>query len=320
MASSSTEPPADTGADIGSDRSQRDQTDARTPARPDPLSAARLDKVPGVLGRIARERAADYAARDHAGSSAAATVETPIQATPARTPMREALLAEGVQVIAEIKRSSPSEGAIAPLEPVDAARAYQRGGAAALSVLTEARHFGGELAHLEQVAHALPTLPILRKDFTVHPEQLDEARTAGANTVLLIAAVLGPTLTGYLAYARRLGLDALVEVHDEPELDLALAAGADLIGVNNRDLRSLEVDLHLAPRLIRLARERGFVGVAVAESGYREPEDLERLEGLADAVLVGTSLAGSGDLEGALRRLIGPRAAGAARSPGATRP
>jgi indole-3-glycerol phosphate synthase len=117
--------------------------------------------------------------------------------------------------------------------------------------------------------------------------------------------VLGDALAPYLAYAHALGLEALVEVHDEAELDAALAAGARVLGVNNRDLRTLEVDLRVAPRLLRAARRRGYAGVAVAESGYRSAAELAPLVGLADAVLVGTSLAASADLRGALEALRG---------------
>jgi len=121
----------------------------------------------------------------------------------------------------------------------------------------------------------------------------------------VIVAVTGDMTRDYVAAAHALGLAALVEVHDERELETALAAGTDVIGVNNRDLTTLAVDLGTAPRLIAKAREAGFEGVLVAESGYRTREDLREVEGHADAVLVGTSLAGSGDLAGALRRLMG---------------
>ncbi|MEX2543330.1 MAG: indole-3-glycerol phosphate synthase TrpC, partial [Trueperaceae bacterium] len=203
---------------------------------------------------------------------------------------------------AEIKRASPSQGAIAELDPAKAAQAYQAGGARALSVLTEPRHFGGDLGHIGLV-RAASWLPVLRKDFTVHPAQLREAKSAGASAVLLIVALTAGLTGAYLRYARGLGLDALVEVHDEAELDQALAAGAEIIGVNNRDLRTLEIDLETAPRLMSRARLAGFDGVLVAESGYRSGDELRDLSGLADAVLVGTSLAGSGDLEGAMKRL-----------------
>src|SRR5690606_24711035 len=189
-----------------------------------------------------------------------------------------------------------SQGAIADIDPVAAARAYAAGGAAALSVLTEPRHFGGRLAHLSDVAADQQNLPLLRKDFTVHPRQLTDALQAGASAVLLIVAVLKEATGAYLDYAHALGLDALVEVHDDSELAIAMAAGARIIGVNNRDLTTLETDIETAPRLCRRARADGFDGVLVAESGYRSRDDLRTVEGVADAVLVGTSLAGSRDL------------------------
>jgi len=212
-------------------------------------------------------------------------------------------------VIAEVKRASPSQGPIADLDPVAAASAYAAGGAAALSVLTEPRHFGGDVQHLRAIARALAAagtpLPLLRKDFTVHPAQVEEAAASGASAVLLMVSVLGAATAAYLMHATALGLDALVEVHDDAELDVALAAGARIVGVNNRDLTSLEVDLRTAPRLVRRARSEGFQGVLVAESGYRTRDDLRTVEDLADAVLVGTSLAGSADLTSALRALRG---------------
>lgn len=259
-----------------------------------PLSERELAEVPGVLGVISRERLADYLGKS--------VPDVPVSLTPPT--FKSALLQQAdLSIIAEIKRKSPSQGEIAELEPVEAALAYERGGATALSVLTEARHFGGALAHLEAVSRAV-TLPTLRKDFTVHPLQLLEAKRAGASAALLIVAVLGAHTEAYLALARALKLDALVEVHDEAELNIALAVGADIIGVNNRDLRTLDINLTNAPRLIELAKARGFEGVLVAESGYKSAEELATLDGLADAVLIGTSVAGSGDLEGALRHLL----------------
>ena len=281
---------------------------------PAPLDLAELERVPGVLGRIARERYADYhdlgewtsgpvpntVPGGPGTASDGASGRVPSSAPPS---FEAALRTPGLSVIAEIKRASPSQGAIAPLDPAAAARAYAAGGASALSVLTEERHFGGELRHIELVRTAVG-LPVLRKDFTVHPAQLIEASRAGASAVLLIVALSGERTGEYLRFAAELGLDALVEVHDEAELELALAAGARIIGVNNRDLRTLEIDTSTAPRLIRAAREAGHDGFLVAESGYRRREELEALVGEADAVLVGTSLAGSGDLEKALRDLL----------------
>ncbi len=273
-------------------------------APPNPLGVAQLAAIDGVLGTISRERAADYAHAPLAGSAK----------RPSRPGFGAALVAakaaaasaglSAIAVIAEIKRSSPSQGAIAQLDPTAAARDYAAGGAAALSVLTEPRHFGGDLEHLGAVAAAVQ-LPLLRKEFVIHPAQLREAADHGASAALLMVSVLGEETAAYLRYATALGLEALVEVHDDAELDVALAAGAQVLGVNNRDLKTLQIDLATAPRLIAKARAAGFTGVAVAESGYRTHAEVASVAGVADAVLVGTSLAGSGDLAGALLALRG---------------
>ena len=254
-----------------------------------------FSQVPGVLGRIVAERVQDYAGADPDLGT--------VQSLPGR--FEAALRRPGLSLIAEVKRASPSQGAIAPLDPAEAARAYVAGGARAISVLTEPRHFGGSPEALRSVASAVE-VPALRKDFVVHPAMLREAAEWGAAAALLMVSVLGEAVGDYLLLTRRLGLDARVEVHDEGELEIALEAGAGIIGVNNRDLRTLEIDLGVSPRLIRRARDRGFAGVLVAESGYRTPADLADVRELADAVLVGTSLAGSGDLAGATRALLTP--------------
>jgi indole-3-glycerol phosphate synthase len=205
-------------------------------------------------------------------------------------------------VIAELKRRSPSRGEIrADFDPVLLAKEYADGGAAALSVLTDERFFGGSLAFLRKVREAV-ALPLLRKDFLIDPYQVDEARLAGADAVLLIVAALeGPLLRALLERARGLGLDALVEVHDERELDAALGAGADWIGINNRDLRSFVTDLAVTERLA----PRVPPGVAiVAESGIHGPADVARLARAgARAFLVGESLMREPEPGRALRRL-----------------
>ncbi|MFC4452963.1 indole-3-glycerol phosphate synthase TrpC [Deinococcus sonorensis] len=249
--------------------------------------------VEGVLGQIVRERSADYQGRE----------TEPGPARPRIRRFEAALRAPGLSLIAEVKQASPSQGHIAALDPLQAALAYQAGGAAALSVLTEPRHFGGSQEALQTVV-AGAALPALRKDFVVHPAMLLEAAEWGASAALLMVSVLGEQLPDYLQRAHHLGLDALVEVHDEAELRLALDAGAEIIGVNNRDLRSLQIDLENSPRLIRQARAAGFQGLLVAESGYRTRADLDTVRALADAVLVGSSLAGSGDLGRAVRELL----------------
>ncbi len=260
---------------------------------PSPLTPADIS-VGGTLGQIAREQAIDYTNKPLAQE---VTIEKE------RPSFTKALSQKDLSIIAEIKRASPSKGNIANLDPVKAAKAYQRGGAKAISILTEPRHFQGKLSYLTDVANEV-SLPLLRKDFTVHPLQLFEAKNAGASAVLLIVAVLQNHTRAYLELAQKLALAALVEVHDEIELQIALEAGVDLLGINNRDLKTLTIDLNNAPRLISFARAKGFKGLLVAESGYSKAEELQPLIGLADAVLIGTSIAGSGDLEGSLRKLL----------------
>jgi len=178
-------------------------------------------------------------------------------------------------IIAEIKKASPSAGLLrADLDPLATGIAYAKGGAAAISVLTEANFFQGSLETLAYLRWQTD-LPLLRKDFIVDPYQVLEARHAGADAVLLIAALFdGATLRGLRGCVEEMEMDALVEVHGEAELDRALEAGASLIGVNHRDLRTFAVDLHIGERLAR--RMPGGV-VAVAESGMRAPDDLRRL-------------------------------------------
>lgn len=197
-------------------------------------------------------------------------------------------------VIAEVKRRSPSKGPLAPdLDPVALAGAYAAGGAAALSVLTDVDHFGGSVADLQQ-ARAACGLPVLRKDFTVSARDVCDARIMGADCVLLIAAALDDGELGeLLALARHLQFDALVEIHDEAELERALAVGADLIGVNQRDLVTFQVD---TDRAVRLAPLMPAGVVRVAESGVRGPDDGAVLAAAGyHAVLVGEALVTAGD-------------------------
>ncbi len=205
-------------------------------------------------------------------------------------------------VIAEVKRRSPSKGDLAPaLDPGDTARAYVEGGAACLSVLTDADWFGGCAADLEQARAAVPA-PVLRKDFTVDLRDVCDARIMGADAVLLIVAALDDAeLADLSALAGELGLDALVEVHDEAELDRALAAGASLIGVNQRDLVTFEVD---TDRAVRVGASMPAAVLRVAESGVRDASDAARLAAAGfHAVLVGESLVTSGDPAGAVTAL-----------------
>jgi indole-3-glycerol phosphate synthase len=222
------------------------------------------------------------------------------------TPLRDfaGAIARGPEprVIAEVKRRSPSRGEIrASFDPVACARAYSEGGAAAISVLTDETFFGGHLDYLAEVRGAAP-MPLLRKDFVIDAYQIDEARVAGADAVLLIAAALGPDdLLALRERAEALGLCALVEVHDELELAVALDSGARVIGINNRDLRTFHTDLAVTERLAPRVPEGVVV---VAESGIFTRTDMARLAASgAHAFLVGESLMREADMAGALRRL-----------------
>jgi len=258
------------------------------------------DIVAGVLD--------DLAARKVRISEADLRRRIAEEAVPALDPM-PAFRAPGLSVIAEVKRKSPSKGDLAAIkDPAKLARAYAAGGADAISVLTERRRFSGSLEDLVAVRAAVPT-PLLRKDFIVTEYQLLEARAAGADLVLLIVAALDDSaLRRLYEFARGWGMTVLVEVHDEAEIARALAVGAELIGVNARNLKTLEVDPDAFGRLVKLLPE-GVV--KVAESGIAGPEDAARYadEG-ADVVLVGEALVKDGDPEAAvaaMRSVGGPR-------------
>lgn len=211
-----------------------------------------------------------------------------------------------INVIAECKRRSPSKGVLASAyDPAAIAQQYERGGAAAISVLTEPTFFDGALTHLTAVRAAVQ-VPLLRKDFIVDEYQLLEARAAGADAVLLIvAALVQRDLARLQARARELGLATLVEVHDEQELSRAIESGARVIGVNNRDLRTLEVDVDAS---YRLAATIPKDVVAVSESGLQSRADLERLAGAGfRAFLIGERFMTAPDPSGALAELVGSR-------------
>jgi indole-3-glycerol phosphate synthase len=231
------------------------------------------------------------------------------QAPPARD-FAGALRRETVALIAEVKHASPSKGVLVEdFDPVRIGTAYAENGAVAISVLTDARFFQGHLDHLTRVREAV-SVPVLRKDFTVDPYQVVEARAAGADAILLIVAALADDQLADLgALAHELGMAALVEVHNEAELARAVDIGAPLLGVNNRDLKTFAVDLGTTARLAALAPQ----GVTlVAESGVRDAADVRRMGALgAHAVLVGEALVKSGDLAGAVRAFSSqPREAG----------
>src|SRR6186997_461697 len=220
-------------------------------------------------------------------------------------PFNEALTRPGLSLIAEFKRRSPSAGALAP-ESIEIARqvvAYEQGGAAALSVLTDEPHFGGSLADL-RAARAACGLPIIRKDFIVDPYQLYEAAANGADAVLLIVAALDDDdLRSLYREARAIDLDCLVEVHDEPELDRALEAGAEVIGINNRNLDDMSVDIATTFELMPNVPAGKTV---VAESGISGRGELEELDRVGvDAVLNGGALMAAADPEAKVRELTG---------------
>ena len=219
-------------------------------------------------------------------------------------PFSEAIIRPGLSLIAEYKRRSPSAGALRPDASVsELVQAFERGGAAAVSVLTEAHHFAGSLADLRE-ARGASRLPILRKDFIVDSYQLYESAAAGADAILLIVAALEPRqLADLHAEARSLDLDVVVEVHDGQELEDALAVDAEVIGINNRDLTDFSVDVE---RTFELLSDVPAGKAVVSESGFSSREQLDELERVGvDAVLVGESLMRAPDVEAACRELVG---------------
>ncbi|HEX7057975.1 MAG TPA: indole-3-glycerol phosphate synthase TrpC [Bacilli bacterium] len=240
-----------------------------------------------------------------------AKAEREIAALPACRGFRRALVAEKnrpMGLIAEVKKASPSKGLIrADFDPAAIARAYAQAKADCLSVLTDEPYFQGANAYLQLVRKAVD-LPILRKDFTIDMRQIYEARLLGADAVLLIVAILtDDQLREFLDIAHALGLDALVEVHDLPELERALSVGADLVGINNRDLRTFVTDLATTEQLIRhIPKDKAII----SESGISGNADINRLLQFGvDAVLVGEHLMRQDDIELAVHELMDAKAA-----------
>jgi len=255
-----------------------------------------------VLDEILADKRDEVAARKRT-TPVAALRARPLYAEARRGFRRALATAKAPAVIAEIKRASPSKGVIREaFDPPAHARSYAAAGATALSVLTEEKRFHGSLAHLEAVRAAV-TLPLLRKDFLVDVYQVEEARAHGADAILVIAAAGTASLRSELmAAARRLGLDVLVEAHDQAELDWALAAGADLVGVNNRDLRTFSTTLETTERL---AATLPAGTLLVAESGIHTRDDLARMvRAGAQAVLIGEAFMKAPDPGTALRELL----------------
>lgn len=259
-----------------------------------------------VLERIAAYKREDVAARKAAVSQDAIEVLAKAASPPRgfRDALSRAVEETGrPALIAEIKKASPSKGLIrADFDPATLAAAYEAGGAACLSVLTDGPSFQGDDAYLAQARSAV-ALPCLRKDFLVDPWQVAESRSLGADCILIILAMIDDGLAAeLLSEAERFGMDALIETHDETEMARACALGGDLVGVNNRSLRTFEVDLEVTERLSMLSPVRALL---VAESGIFTPEDVERVSAAhAQAVLVGESLMRQDDVEAATRRLL----------------
>lgn len=218
----------------------------------------------------------------------------------------KALSKDGVALIAEVKKASPSKGIICQnFNPVAIARDYAKGGAAAISVLTEEKYFMGSLNNLLEIRETLGgnCPPLLRKDFIFDPYQLYEARAYGADCVLLIAAILSVTeLASLISLSHQLELDCLVEVHNEAELETALAAGANIIGINNRNLKNFTVNLAVTKRLRPLIPSGHIV---VSESGIKTKQDMERLNQInVNAALVGEALVSAADIPARIRELL----------------
>jgi indole-3-glycerol phosphate synthase len=256
-----------------------------------------------VLDRIVSATLEDVARRR--SSVPLSQLESAVAQRPEGRPFTEALLRPGISLIAEYKRRSPSAGEIRSGASVtEIVQAYERGGATALSVLTEGPHFGGSLDDLRE-ARAASVLPILRKDFIVDTYQVYESAAAGADAVLLIVAAMhADDLAVLHREARALDLDVLVEVHDEPELECALeVVEADVIGINNRDLTDFSVDLD---RTFELLSDVPAGKTVVSESGIHTRDQLDELERVGvDAVLVGEGLMRASEVEAAVRALTG---------------
>jgi indole-3-glycerol phosphate synthase len=255
--------------------------------------------LPDILARIVDHKQAELRLRRRRQAEFEALAET---ARAGRRDFRAALLSRPPAVIAECKKASPSKGLLAPsYDPVKTARQYEDGGAAAISVLTDEAFFQGSLADLQKVK-ASTRVPVLRKDFTLDEFHVVEAAAHGADAILLIAAILpAGRIRALREMAEHYAIAAIVEVHDEAEMDRGVEAGADIIGVNNRDLRTFDVRLETSEQLARLMPAGAL---RIAESGIQSPADIARLRAAGyDAFLVGEHLMKSGDPADAIREL-----------------
>jgi indole-3-glycerol phosphate synthase len=260
-----------------------------------------IDTIPDILARIVAKKREELAL---CGSRMEEWEREAASRVATRRDFRAALSARTIAIIAEVKKASPSRGLLcANFDPAAIARQYQQGGAAALSVLTDETFFQGSLADLEAARGAV-RLPVLRKDFTIAAASVVEAAAHGADAILLIVAILTEReIRDFRELAARYAVAALVEVHNRRELDTAIAAGADIIGANNRDLTTFEVTLETS---LRLAEHMPEGVVRISESGIHDARDIAMLRAAGyTAFLVGEHLVTSGDPAAALRRLVG---------------
>jgi len=238
-------------------------------------------------------------------SLAMAKLQTLASEQPQAIDLASALRGDGIQLIAEVKKGSPSRGVIRhDFDPEKIAAIYAANGAAAVSVLTEAKHFQGSLDHLKDIRKTLTKkLPLLRKDFIFEPYQIYESRAYGADSLLLIVAILEPErLRDLLGISHELNMSCLVEVHNEAEIEIALKSKARIIGINNRDLTTFNVDIATTERLRPLIPPDRIV---VSESGIKERADIEKLSQMGiDAVLIGESLISAPDIAARMRELL----------------
>ena len=231
-------------------------------------------------------------------------LEAAIEPRPAPLDLAAALSAEGISLITEVKRASPSRGALNPgLDAVELAKTYDRCGATAISVLTEPNYFMGSGKDLEEVKNALPHIPLLRKDFILEPYEVFESRAWGADAILLIVAILDDTaLKELMTLSRKLGMSCMLEVHNEAELERALGCDARLIGINNRSLQTLVVDINVTKELHPLIPSGRIV---VSESGIKGREDMDKLRDWGvDAVLIGEALVTADDIPAKIKELL----------------
>jgi indole-3-glycerol phosphate synthase len=235
-----------------------------------------------------------------------AEIERMAGAVPPPLDFKAAISRKGINLIAEVKKASPSRGTLlSDFDPVQIATTYASSGAAAISVLTESRYFLGSLNSLSRIRNSLVNkgIPLLRKDFLSDPYQIYESRVYGADALLLIAAILTKTkLKGLLELSHDLGMDCLVEVHSEKEVETAIESGARIIGINNRDLSTFEVNINTTERLRRLIPSDRIV---VSESGLKTREDIEKLKELGvNAVLIGEALVSAPDIRNKIKELM----------------